>query len=310
MRARLSLAMFANPGLALALALGLQGAAFAEPRVDIVATGVQFGEGTVFVGDTLHFVDYAASSVYRLDGKRKTALWHLDGCGANGLVPVADGLLVACYDSGMLQLIGLDGKTRRTIARDGTGSTFDRPNDLARDPSGGVYFTASGGDNGTPGKVYHVANLATGDAVPRQVASAIQNANGVAVSPDGKLLYIGESTTDKVLRFDIAGDGSLSNRRDFLALDTALTATPGRHTPDGIRTDKQGRLFVSLYNGGGFAVFDTAGRLLADVSIPGDHHASLALSPDEKYVFGTIAASPTGAEPSGAIYRIPNPVMK
>jgi len=51
------------------LALIAQSAAFAEPsrQVEIVATGIGFGEGTVFVGEQLYFVDYAASTIYRLD---------------------------------------------------------------------------------------------------------------------------------------------------------------------------------------------------------------------------------------------------
>jgi len=291
------------------LAFALQATASAEPppQAEIVATGVRFGEGTVFVGQKLHFVDYAASTVYRLDDTGPTPVRHLDGCGANGLLPFEDGLLVACYDSGTVQQIALDGKLRRTIARDDKGAAFDLPNDLARAPGGGVYFTASGGDGGTPGKVFH---MTAGDTPPHEVASAIQNANGVAVSPDGKRLYVGESSTDKILLFDIAGDGSLANRRDFLALDVVLTSTPGRHTPDGIRTDKQGRLFVSLYNGGGFAVFDAAGHLLANVAIPGQHHANLALSPDERHVYGTIAQDDAAPGPSGALYRVANPMAK
>lgn len=288
------------------LALGLHIVAVAAPpQVEIVATGLQFGEGTVFSDNKLHFVDYATSTLYRLDNGRTTAIWNQSGCGANGLAPIADsGLLVACYDSGTLEFIAFDGTARRTIDRDNKGAALDRPNDLALDMAGGVYFTASGGDSGQPGKVYHMAAV---DAAPREVASAIQNANGVAVSPNGKVLYVGESTTDKILRFDITSDGSLQNRRDFLALSAALAVTPGRHTPDGIRTDKWGRLFVSLYNGGGFAVFDADTRLLANVAIPGEHHANLALSPDEKYVFGTITNASAG---TGAIYRTLNPVMR
>jgi gluconolactonase len=291
------------------LLLWLQVAAFAEPmQAEIVLTGLQFAEGTVFIGQSLYFVDYSASTVYRLDDKRATPVWHQDGCGANGLLSLGDGLLVACYDSGTIQKITLDGRTIQTIERDSKGAVLDRPNDLARGRNGGVYFTASGGDKGTQGKINY---LAAEGVPPREVADSIQNANGVAVSPDGKVLYLGESGTDKILKFDISGDGSLKNRREFLALDVALASTPGqRHTPDGIRADKQGRLFVSLYNGGGFAVFDPTGHLLANVSIPGQHHANLALSPDEQYVFGTIAEDTIGNVRSGALYRIANPVAK
>jgi gluconolactonase len=59
------------------------------------ATGFQFAEGTIFVGNTLYFVDYSASDVLRLVGNKAETVWHQNGCGANGLLQVAQGLLVA-----------------------------------------------------------------------------------------------------------------------------------------------------------------------------------------------------------------------
>jgi hypothetical protein len=58
---------------------------------DIVATGFQFTEGTIFVGNTLYFVDYSASSVLRLTGNKVETVWHQNGCGANGLLQVPRG---------------------------------------------------------------------------------------------------------------------------------------------------------------------------------------------------------------------------
>jgi gluconolactonase len=272
---------------------------------EIAATGLQFAEGTIFVGQTLYFVDYAQSDIYRLEGARAQRVWHQDNCGANGLAQVPDGLLVACYDSGTVLRVGLDGRTLGTLSRDSAGKPFDRPNDLAADAKGNVYFTASGSEGGELGKVY----LLGPDGIAREVAHGIHNANGLVVTPDGKGLYLAESGTDKIFRFDIAADGSLSNQRPFLELDSVLADTPGkRHTPDGVRIDKQGRLFIGLYNGGGFAIFGSDGKLLKKVELPGQHHANLALTPDEAYVYGTIANDAPGA--SGALYRIRNPLAE
>jgi len=80
-----------------------------------------------------------------------------------------------------------------------------------------------------------------------------------------------------------------------------------------VRIDKHGRLFVGLYDGGGFAVIGSDGKLIRQISVPGPHHANLAISPDGKYVYGTTAyADPSGDnEPDkrrGELYRVPNPV--
>lgn len=289
----------------MAALFGALGGPPAWAAAEIVTTGLQFAEGTIFVGPTLYFVDYASSDVYRLDGRQAQRVWHQDNCGANGLVQVPQGLLVACYDNGTVVRITLDGRTLGTLDRDSSGKSFDRPNDLVADAQGGIYFTASGSGGAELGKVYYLP--AHGD--PREVANGIHNANGLTIAPDGKVLYVAESSTDRIFRFDISADGSLGNRRDFLDLDTVLAATAGgRHTPDGVRIDRQGRLFVSLYNGGGFAVFDAGGKLISQVDVPGQHHANLALAPDESYVYGTVANDTVIDGYKGAIYRVRNPL--
>jgi gluconolactonase len=273
---------------------------------EVVATGLRFPEGTIFVGSILYFVDYAASSVFRLENGRGQSIWHRDNCGANGLVEVDGGLLVACYDEGTVTRIGLDGKTIASFSKDSSGQPLVNPNDLAKDIKGGVYFTASGENAKKSGKVYY---LLPGD-LPRQVAAEIDYANGVAVSPDGHRLYVGESGVDRILMFDILADGSLENRRTFLDLNVVLAGNSGdRHTPDGIRADKQGHIFVSLYRGGGCAIFDEDGNLISQIALPGQHHANLSISPDEKSIYGTISYDSSLSGRSGGLYRVPNPVI-
>jgi gluconolactonase len=276
-------------------------------QAETIATGLGFPEGTIFVGDTLFFVDYARSDVLRLAGGRVEKVWHQDGCGANGLIAVPEGLLVACYANGTVVAITRDGKLLRIFSRDDAGHTFNRPNDLAADGKGGVYFSASGAAGETPGKVFYL----TPDRRVREVASDFHNSNGLVVSLDGRLLYVAESDADRVLVFSIAPDAGLKDRREFVTLANILgDGRPGRFTPDGVRMDKQGRLFVGLYNGGGFAVIGADGKLIKRVDIPGPHHANLAISPDGGFVFGTTAYDSADGSYRGALYRVANPVSE
>jgi gluconolactonase len=273
---------------------------------EVAATGLQFPEGTIFVGSTLYFVDYATSDVLRLVGAKVEKVWHRDGCGANGLIQVPSGLLVACYESGTVARITLDGKSQETISRDDEGLPFLFPNDLAADAHGGVYFSASGSESSL-GKVYY----RSADARVRQVAAGIHYSNGVAVSPDGKKLYVAESLASRLLVFDIAPDASLSGQREFVKLADVVGNVPGgstarEFTPDGVRVDPYGNVFIGLYRGGGFAVLSPAAKLLKFVPLPGAHHANLAISPDGKSVYVTSNDDASG----GALLVVPNPIAE
>ena len=270
----------------------------------IAATGLQFPEGTVFLGSTLYFVDYAASNVYRLNGKKVEQVWHQDGCGANGLVGVPGGLLVACYESGTIVSISLDGKIARTIRADDKGQPFSNPNDLASDAHGGVYFSASGTDTAL-GKVYY----RSADGRVREVASNIRYANGLAVAPDGTTLYLAESAASRLLAFPISPDGGLGPPREFVKLSDILSLVgESTFTPDGVRVDSEGNLFVGLYRGGGIAIISSKAKLLHYVKLPGAHHANLALSPDRRTIFVTSADDRPDGSYRGELFAVPNPV--
>ncbi len=260
---------------ALVLLLAFGHAMAGEPAtIATVATGLQFPEGTVFIGNTLYFVDYASSDVLRLVDGKVQKVWHQDGCGANGLSQVGASLLVACYDSGTVAEITVEGRLIDTIRPDGNGSSFVGPNDLAADQKGGVYFTASG-SGATPGKVYYRG----ADRRVREVASGIHYSNGLVVSLDGKRLYLAESGEHRLLTYAIAPDAGLGTEAVFITLaDILATAQEREFTPDGVRIDRHGNLFVALYQGGGFAIFSPNGKLIEAVKLPASHHTNLAIS--------------------------------
>lgn len=79
--------------------------------------------------------------------------------------------------------------------------------------------------------------LVTPDGAAVPVADGLAFPNGMAITPDGKVLLCAESYAQQLTAFDIAPDGTLGNRRVWAALDGY---------PDGICLDAEGCAWVAL----------------------------------------------------------------
>ena len=69
------------------------------------------------------------------------------------------------------------------------------------------------------------------------VADDLAFPNGTVITPDGRTLIVGESFGARLTAFDVAADGSLSNRRVWAKLEKAV--------PDGICLDAEGAIWVA-----------------------------------------------------------------
>ena len=121
--------------------------------------------------------------------------------------------------------------------------------------------------------------------------------NGLELSPDGKTLYVTNRST--ILAFDVAADGSLSNRRDFATLGNEPQGSFGG---DGMTVDADGRLYVTA--GPGLYVFDKTGKQLGIIPTPRRSITAVFAGPNRKTLYiGTLGANtPTGenwATPQG-----------
>jgi len=292
--------------LAALLAIGLGSAALgAEPEV--ISREIRSPEGPIYVDGVLYLVDYAGHDVVRVQASSAKVVWHRDGCGPTGLARVPEGLLVACFDGRQIVTISLDGRTLATVENDETGQRLREPNDFALDARGGVYVSGTGPWEPRPivGKIYYRG----ADRRLRTVASDLHSANGLVLSPDGKLLYVAESFASRILLFDVAADGSLSGRREFLKLSEVLPAAGGRtYTPDGLRIDRNGNLFVGFWDGACFAVISPDGKLIKQVELPAPHDPNLAITPDGANVILTGVFDTPNGDSRGELYRVPNPV--
>jgi gluconolactonase len=207
-----------------------------------------------------------------------------------------------------------DGTVLPAYTHDKDGNTFLGPNDLAPDAHGGIYFTASGHLGPViDGKVFYIA--ADGDgrrAAITQVAIDLHNANGLAVSPDGKILYVVETEEHRLLQFKIAADGTLSDRRVFVNLDEA-THHVAPIWPDGVKVSSQGDLYIGQSPRdlhmpllGQIFVLDRDGKLKRTLTLPSPKVPNLAFSPDEKTIYVTAVDQIDKPPYHGKVYSIQN----
>ena len=178
----------------------------------------------------------------------------------NGLAIGSDGYIYACdYGIGAILKISPQGKTE--IYASGFGrKKFNRPNDLAFDGSGNLYFTdpKSYSKDTLDGRVFMIKSE-THEVV--LVANNLGFPNGIVFSKDYKTVFVCESAKNRVLKYSIAKDGTLTNQTTFVEL-------PGGD-PDGIAFDKNGNLFVAHFGGGAIYVVEPNGKILYKIKTPG-----------------------------------------
>jgi sugar lactone lactonase YvrE len=105
-------------------------------------------------------------------------------------------------------------------------------NEIVVDGRGNAYINGGGLD--APAGIIAVV---TPQGSARQVADGIAFPNGMLVTPDNSMLIIAESHGKRLTAFDIAADGSLSNRRVWADLVDGY--------PDGICMDSEGAVWYA-----------------------------------------------------------------
>jgi len=284
---------------------------------DAHAAGIQvlngdahFPEGPVWYHGKLYYVEYDRNSVTAWDGEKNTIFWSQKGCGPSAVAPTVRGdLVTTCYDNGTIGRMSADGKELPAYTHDKDGHPFVGPNDFAPDGRGGMYFTTSG-DPGPVinGKVFYIAP----DGTIAQEAADVHSANGLAVSKDGKILYVVETEGHRLLQFKIGPGATLSDRRVFVNLDD-LTNNVGHIYPDGVKIDSKGQIYIGQNPrdvhaplAGTIFIVNADGQLLRKLTLPSPGVPNLAFSPDEKTVYVTALDQLDKSPYRGKIYSIPN----
>ena len=241
-------------------------------KPELYATGFEFAEGPTF-DDTgnLFVVNYRGNGRIGRIAPDGTALVYCDlrqatpapaegrQAQANGLKVDRRGRLIVA-DAGGGRILRIESRPEKPPAVEVLADAFDGrplslPNDVALDLAGNIYFTDSGRrDTEEPtGAVYRY------DVGARQLScldTDLAFANGLAVAPDQRHLCVAESRLYRVLIYDLAQDGRVSNRRILIDFpeQTEGDIVGGPLQPDGMVFDAAGRLYVAMFTASGGVV--------------------------------------------------------
>ncbi len=201
------------------------------------AVADSFLEGPVFDdAGNLYVTDIPWGRIFRIDPQGAwTLVAEYDG-EPNGMKFLDAGtLLITDYKNGLMRLDVASGTVTPYLQRRNS-ERFKGVNDLIFDSQGNLYFTDQGqsGLHEPSGRLYRLRPNGQLDLLLANVPSP----NGVALSPDERVLYLAVTRGNCVWRVPLLPDGSVAKVSQFFT-------SYGPSGPDGLAVDAEGRVLVA-----------------------------------------------------------------
>jgi sugar lactone lactonase YvrE len=243
----------------------------------LLADGLRFAEAPRWVADRLWFSDVHAYQLktVSLDGAVEV-IADVPGRPSGLGALTDDRMLLATALDRRLLAVGVDGSVAALTELGDVATGL--LNDMVVDGRGRAYvgdtgFNMAAGEPPGPGRVI----LWQEGETPRTVAEDVVFPNGCVVTPDGSALIICETMAQRITRFRIGDDGSLSERAVFAELDTP---------PDGLCLDAEGAVWAGLPHASEFVRVSPAGQIVERIPSAFPFAVACALGgPDRKTLF-------------------------
>jgi gluconolactonase len=288
-----------------------------------VAAGVCFLEGpAVDAAGNVYFSDIAGNRILKRDAAGTVTTFRADSGRTNGNTFDAQGRLISCEGAengpgGRRRIVRTDLTTGKVevLTERFEGKRYNSPNDVVVDPQGRIWFTDPlyAPDRSIMEHAHEAVYRLDASGIVQRVITqpAIGRPNGLAITPDGKTLYVVDSNyirpdgNRKIWAFDIGADGSVSGQRQVFDFGRGRGG-------DGMRLDEKGNLWVAAGISAprtpnetadvptGIYVISPRGELIGRIPIPEDVITNLAFGgKDKKTLFVTAGKT---------VYQIPTSV--
>ena len=287
-------------------------------KIEKIVSDKYFLEGPVWVKalNGLLFTDIPEDKIYFWNKKKGLSLWLEPSGFANGLLLDANGDLLLMQGNHHST-----GETKRQIGKivnpksnklitgfvtNYEGKKFNSPNDIALGSTGILYFTdpVYGLLNGDADKekelsfngVYKFENNKI-----KLLIDTLKSPNGIGLSPDGKLLYVSDSETGRLLCYELDDAGDIVKAVNFFNVQEVWNRTAPSTVLgwDGMAVSKKGVILAA--GCGGVWFFSPKGVLLGHIQTP-DFTSNTAIDDKEEYLYWTAGKLPF-EKGSSTLYR-------
>jgi sugar lactone lactonase YvrE len=205
-------------------------------KLEVLLDGLTFPEAPRWHHGKLWFSDFYSHRVLTvdLDGRADSVTEVPQRPSGLGWTPDGSLLIVSMLDR---RLLRFDGQLQHVVA-DLSKLATGPCNDMVVDQMGRAYVGNFGYDRhgGEPQRTTCIIRVDLDGHIVR-AADDLLFPNGTVITPDGRMLVVGETFANRLTAFDVGFDGSLANRREFAHIDGFF--------PDGICLDAEGAIWAA-----------------------------------------------------------------
>lgn len=274
-------------------------------KIEVLGEGFEWTEGPVWIknGQYLLFSDVPTNTIYRWKKGEKIQEFlkpsgytgippYSDEPGSNGLIINHAGNLVLCeHGDRRIAEMPLTVGGKRTLADNYMSKRFNSPNDIVQKSNGDYYFTdppyglrQKENDPSRETPLFGVYRVDKTGKV-NVIIEDLTRPNGLAFSPDEKILYVAQSDPDKayLMAYSVFVDGKVGKGRIFYDM-TPMVKQGLKGLPDGLKIDKKGNIFTT--GPGGVLILSPEGKLLGRIDT-GEATANCAFGNDGSVLYIT-----------------------